>query len=109
MPRDFYEQPFIRLELLRIAKACEIETAEVEGIIPLAEDFDYWIGENARSLLRKLGLRRRLAGSNKPPPSLEMIVERLRSPSTPLALNLLDRRLTYNLLYVGVKPVSSGK
>ncbi len=109
VPRDFYEQPFSRLELLRIAKACEMETAEVEGIVPLAEDFDYWIGENARSLLRKLGLRRRLAGPKKAPPSLEMIVERLRSPSTPLALNLLDRRLTYTLLYVGVKPVSSGE
>ncbi len=109
VPRDFYEQPFSRAELLRLAKACETETAEVEGVVPLAKDFDYWIGENARSLLRKLGLLRRLARSNEAPPSLEAIVERLRSPSIPLALNLLDRRLTYNLLYVGVKPVSPGE
>ncbi len=109
VPRDFYEQPFSRLELLRLAKACAMETAEVEGVVPLAKDFDYWIGENARSFLCRLGLRRKLARPNEASPSQEVIVERLRSPSTPLALNLLDRRLTYYLLYVGVKPASPGE
>ena len=105
--RDFYEQPFSRSEVLRISKACKMKIAEVEGIIPLTKDFDNWIGGNFRSLLRKLGMD----WSRRPdqtPPEPEVIIERLRSSSAPLKLSLMARRLTYSLLYVGVKPAQSG-
>ena len=95
-----------RSELLRISKACEMKNTEVEGIIPLTEDFDNWIGENFRSLLRKLGI----AWSRQPdqtPPEPEEMIERLKSSSAPLALGLMARRFTYSLLCVGVKPAQS--
>ena len=83
-----------------------MKNTEVEGIIPLTEDFDNWIGENFRSLLRKLGI----AWSRQPdqtPPEPEEMIERLKSSSAPLALGLMARRFTYSLLCVGVKPAQS--
>ena len=77
--------------------------AEIEGIAPLAKDFDDWIGGNFRSLLRKLGIGWRHQ-PDQTPPEPEVIIERLKSSSATLALGLMARRLTYRLLYAGVKP-----
>ena len=89
VPRNFYEQPYSRTELFSISKACEMNIAEIEGIAPLAKDFDDWIGGNFRSLLRKLGIGWRHQ-PDQTPPEPEVIIERLKfSPIQSASLRCL--------------------
>lgn len=101
VPRDFYEEPFSRKELNSIAAASGAITLEIECIGTLKNDFRYWIGENVKSLYRKL-FRVKKDDLHRPPtdPDIKNInlSEEIQDPR-----NYLDRRLSGAWLFVGQK------
>jgi SAM-dependent methyltransferase len=100
MPRGMKEKPFSRAELSRLAHEANVEILELEAMNTFWGDFRYWIGENAKSLTRKLTGWPNLA---QPPP--EVSIEEL-DPSALRQLaprSYLDRHFSYSLLLIGRK------
>jgi len=87
-PKDFFEEPFSAAELRQIAGKVGIKALEVESIGYMREDFSYWIGNNMRSLTRKLFHLPAVAAGY---------------PAMKGKRNYFDRNFTYTLLFVGVK------
>ncbi|MFC1491183.1 class I SAM-dependent methyltransferase [Nitrospinota bacterium] len=104
-PEGFHEIPFTRNELLRLGAEAGLRNCRVVPCTFFLDDTKYWIGENAKSLLRKLtGFPRgeNLAELTFPP--LEDLVDALRNPP-PLAPGFFDWNFSYLIGLIGEKPV----
>ncbi len=99
--RGFFEQPYRRAELIRLARQAGIEVLELAGGGTLESDWSWWIVENVRSAGRKLLSTPR---PQVPPPSIDGPGDLDLSRELPDPRTRLDRRFSSNLLFVGCKP-----
>lgn len=94
------ERPFSRAELKGLAHVAGIDVLELEATGTFGGDFDYWIGENFKSLSRKLtGWPKR---PQPPPPGDIRGRDIIRARELP-PRSYVDRRFTYSLMLIGVK------
>lgn len=98
---NFYEEPFSPAELKEIASHSGITLIELGCTGNLKSDFNYWIGENAKSLYRKL-FRVKRQDSLTASHELDLKDLNFYGPIKDQR-NYFDRFLTYNLLCVGLK------
>jgi len=103
LPATFYEKPFSVAELKFFGKKSGIEILELRTIGSLEEDFFYWIGENFKSFYKWMFRR-------DGPDLFDKLREKVFRNRAVKNLgpagdkrNLLDRKFTYNLLFVGRK------
>ena len=100
MAEGMEEEPYSRSELERLATMAGIDVLELESSGTFGSDFNYWIGENARSLSRKLtGWPKRREQPNVAGIEALAVAEPRPLPRR----SFVGRRFTYNLLLVGVK------
>ena len=107
LPSNFFEIPYSRGELMRLAFQAGLEPLQVESVNTMWKDFTYWIGSNVESLLRKM------VGIKKPPSHLpaesgtpEQLLAAIESAPEPKRPGLLGRHFTYSLLFVGRKTLN---
>ncbi len=101
------EQPpeiaFTRKELLGLGTEAGLKNCRVVPCTFFHDDVRYWVGENIKSLLRKLtGHPRRIEPEEFTTPPLAEMVEALAS-ARPLATSFLDRHFAYSIALVGTK------
>lgn len=101
VPKDFYEEPFSRKELARMAAAADMIVLEIECDGTLACDFRYYIGENMKSLYRKvLRVKKDDATCRARDPDISKID---LAGEIPDSRNYLDRRLSASWMLIGRK------
>jgi 2-polyprenyl-3-methyl-5-hydroxy-6-metoxy-1,4-benzoquinol methylase len=101
VPKVFYENPYSPSELRSIASASDINILEVECIGSLKHDWHYWIGENAKSVMRRISGMQRPAARNPDDinsASLDISGSRIED-----ARSWWDKRFSSVLLFVGQK------
>lgn len=98
-----YENPYSKKELTKLAELSGIDLLNLGCIGTLKQDFIYWIGENAKSFYRPLRRSEKLKRS----PAIDEtnlknidLSGRIRDQR-----NCLDKRFSYNLLFVGKKTI----
>jgi SAM-dependent methyltransferase len=102
LPDEFYEEPYSRHEIESIALTSGIVPLEIESIGTLKNDFRYWIGENMKSVLRKLRL---IEGglADDLPDDIDINEIDLSGDMTQVRRNSLDKLFSHTLLFVGQK------
>lgn len=101
VPKDFYEEPFSRKELGRMATAADMIVFEMECDGTLACDFRYWIGENAKSLYRKVS---RVKKDDATRWALDLDISKIDlAEEIPDSRNYLDRRFSALWMLIGQK------
>jgi SAM-dependent methyltransferase len=104
LPEDFYEEPFSRKELSRLAAASGIELLELDCCGTLGDDFQYWIWGNCKSLFRRLvRLRKPVAAAVDPPDHRKLDLNQ----AIPDRRRWFDRRFSAGWLLVGRMPDSA--
>ncbi|HNQ50568.1 MAG TPA: class I SAM-dependent methyltransferase [Candidatus Omnitrophota bacterium] len=105
IPRSFYEEPYSASELRSIASLSGVDILEVECIGSLKYDWQYWIGENVKSVMRRIfGIKRSGAHVATPDPaetqggSADLSGSRIKDMRS-----YWDKRFSSNLLFVGQK------
>ncbi len=98
---DFYEEPYSPRELRLIAMSCAINPLEIGCVSMLKGDFEYWILENIRSVLRRVLKRKGVHSVGDSDLELESID--LSGASARDLGNYIDTHFSYNLLFVGQK------
>ncbi|MBI3986491.1 MAG: class I SAM-dependent methyltransferase [Lentisphaerae bacterium] len=100
-PDDFYEAPFSRSELMRLAAASGVTALEVECVGTLRNDLEYWIGENAKSLFRKVFRKKRAPACGR---AMDIVIRNIDlAAHVRDARCTLDRRFSAGWLFVGQK------
>jgi 2-polyprenyl-3-methyl-5-hydroxy-6-metoxy-1,4-benzoquinol methylase len=101
VPKDLYEMPYSRSELVLLASSSGIDVLTVEGVNTLSDDLGYWIWGNAVSVARRMaGIKGSApraddrAGLKRPDLSGSSITD---------ARGRLDKLYSSDLLFVGVK------
>ncbi len=102
-PKDLPEVPFTPGELMRLGARAGLRHCRVVACSFLRDDVRYWLGENVRSVLRKMtGFPRRPSCRQESFPSLEDISSSL-SQAMPLQTSFLSRHFSYMVALVGEK------
>lgn len=101
VPKSFYEEPFSRKELARLAAAADIVILEIECDGTLGCDFRYWIGENAKSLCRKMFRVKKDDAASR---ALDLDISKIDlTEEIPDSRNYLDRRFSAAWMLIGQK------
>jgi len=104
-PTHILEKPFTAVELKRIARSCGLRRIRTMSAQSIRSDFDYWIIENFKSLLKKLKLYKADKRMTKRV-SPAQIAELVRFEYTH-NLSFLSRAFTYPLVLIGEKESNS--
>ncbi len=102
LPDEFYEEPYSRREIESIASSSGIVPLEIESIGTLKDDFRYWIGENMKSVFRRMRL---MEGVLQAELSDDIDINEidLSGDMTGVRRNRLDKLFSHTLLFVGQK------
>ncbi len=105
IPRSFYEEPYSASELRSIASLSDIHTLDLECIGSLAYDWQYWIGENAKSVMRRIsGIKRcGVHVAAQDPAATQAGSVDLSGSGIKDTRSYWDKRFSSNLLFVGQK------
>jgi SAM-dependent methyltransferase len=100
-PKDFYEEPFSAHELRSISLSSGVTPVAVDCVGTLKKDFQYWIMENVKSLLRKT-LR---MWKTRVEESFDLDLEQIDLSGAGIHSRngYLDKKFSYTLLFVGQK------
>ena len=101
VPAHFYEQPFSRGELSEMAQCSSISPLEIRCLGTLKGDFDYWILENVKSLIRNVSGRKRALPEEPVEIDLEEID--LTTAAEETRTGYFDQHFSYNLMFAGRK------
>ncbi|MBN2035326.1 MAG: class I SAM-dependent methyltransferase [Chitinispirillaceae bacterium] len=97
---DFREEPYAAGELRRYARRANVEVLELASVGSLKDDLSYWIGENVKSLFRKITGMRKRHNPKRAPLGIASID---LSGNTVDRRSMLDKRFCYGLLFAGKK------
>jgi SAM-dependent methyltransferase len=99
-PKEFNENPFSRGELQRLASQFGVSVLEIGGVGTIKEDFNYWIGNNIRSAIRKIFS---LKNDGHRDPKLIGLDKFDITKGASDNRTYFDKVFSYQLLFVGVK------
>jgi SAM-dependent methyltransferase len=103
MGEGFFEIPYSRGELLRIAGKTGLEPLQVESVAGVWSDFNYWIVGNVIGLLMKFVRKETVAVKPDGGLSLSGLKAEIAGSAPPAEPGFLIRRFSHILLIVGRK------
>ena len=99
-PDNFYEKPFTKSELIKLAESSNITPLEIVCTGTIIQDFNYWIMGNVKSVFRKIfGIKKEKPKSSEVFDKSDLVVPADYKDER----SYFDRNFTYKLLFVGQK------